>query len=122
MEEPVNDGVHEGPMTRAKARKVYTSQSTLEVSEAAAAEESASSSNESDQCSNGIVNNLEIATPATETETKGELGTKTAICLLMLIFTSSVLVMALVWTTFPDMDPQDQQSFKFPKEIGRAHV
>ena len=125
MEEPVN----EGPMTRARAKKVYSSQSqsSLDVSgtgagfeETSEAEGSVSSSNETNQCTNGNVNNLEITTPATETDTKGELGTRTAICLLMLIFTSSVLVMALVWTTFPDMDPQDQQSFKFPKDLEDA--
>ena len=28
--------------------------------------------------------------------------------------------MAAVWTTFPDMDPEDQKSFKFPKDLDDA--
>jgi len=49
-----------------------------------------------------------------------ELGTKTAVFLLLLIFGSSVLAMFLVWKTFPDMDPEDEKSLKFPKDIDDA--
>ena len=49
-----------------------------------------------------------------------ELGTKTAVFLLLLIFCSSLLAMGLVWKTFPDMDEQDQRSIKFPKTLDDA--
>ena len=49
-----------------------------------------------------------------------ELGTKTAVFLLLLIFCSSLLAMGLVWKTFPDMDEQDQKSLKFPKTLDDA--
>ena len=49
-----------------------------------------------------------------------ELSTKTAISLLLLIFCSSILAMGLVWKTFPDMNPEDQESIKFPKDLNDA--
>ena len=49
-----------------------------------------------------------------------ELSTRTAISLLLLIFGSSLLLMALVWKTFPDMDAEDQKSLKFPKDLDDA--
>lgn len=49
-----------------------------------------------------------------------ELSTKTAISLLLLIFCSSLLAMGLVWKTFPDMNPEDQESIKFPKDLDDA--
>ena len=49
-----------------------------------------------------------------------ELGTKTAVFLLLLIFCSSLLAMGMVWKTFPDMDEQDQKSLKFPKTLDDA--
>ena len=67
--------------------------------------------------------------PATESATDqvlvlqpsgNELSTKTAISLLLLIFCSSLLAMGLVWKTFPDMNPEDQESIKFPKDLDDA--
>ena len=49
-----------------------------------------------------------------------ELSTKTAISLLLLIFCSSLLAMGLVWKTFPDMNPEDQETIKFPKDLDDA--
>ena len=49
-----------------------------------------------------------------------ELSTKTAVFLLLLIFCSSLLAMGLVWKTFPDMDQEDQNSLKFPKDLDDA--
>ena len=49
-----------------------------------------------------------------------ELSTKTAVSLLLLIFCSSILAMGLVWKTFPDMNPEDQESIKFPKDLDDA--
>eukprot|EP00092_Neocalanus_flemingeri_P027857 GFUD01030241.1.p1 GENE.GFUD01030241.1~~GFUD01030241.1.p1 ORF type:complete len:311 (+),score=67.40 GFUD01030241.1:41-973(+) len=49
-----------------------------------------------------------------------ELGTKTAVILLLFIFSSSAIAMFLVWKTFPAMDPEDEKSFKFPKDIEDA--
>lgn len=49
-----------------------------------------------------------------------ELSTKTAISLLLLIFCSSILAMGLVWKTFPDMNPEDQESIKFPQDLNDA--
>jgi len=49
-----------------------------------------------------------------------ELSTKTAISLLLLIFCSSLLAMGLVWKTFPEMNPEDQETIKFPKDLDDA--
>lgn len=125
--ESVDESLREGPMTRSRARKVNSSQSSLEdmsaVSTVAAGEDVVTSNNDVNLSnSNGDIDNLEqvVVTPSADDNNSGELGTKTAIGLLMLIFTSSVLVMGLVWTTFPDMNPEDQQSLKFPKDIEDA--
>jgi len=49
-----------------------------------------------------------------------ELGTKTAILLLLLIFLTSALAMFLVWKTLPPIDPEDQKDLKFPSDIEDA--
>ena len=49
-----------------------------------------------------------------------ELGTKTAIFLLLLIFLSSALAMFLVLKTFPDLNDEDKKSLKFPHDIDDA--
>ena len=49
-----------------------------------------------------------------------ELGTKTAISLLLLIFLSSALAMFLVLKTFPDLNDEDKKSLKFPQDIDDA--
>lgn len=49
-----------------------------------------------------------------------ELGTRTALILLFLIFLSSSLAMVLVWMTFPDVDGEDKPHLKFPKDIEDA--
>ena len=49
-----------------------------------------------------------------------ELGTKTAILLLLLIFFTSALAMFLVWKTLPPIDPEDQEDLKFPSDIEEA--
>jgi len=49
-----------------------------------------------------------------------ELGTRTAVGLLLLIFLSSSLIMGLVWTTFPEVNEEDQPYLKFPKNIEDA--
>ena len=49
-----------------------------------------------------------------------ELGTKTAIFLLLLIFLSSALAMFLVLKTFPDLNDEDKKWLKFPQDIDDA--
>ena len=49
-----------------------------------------------------------------------ELGTKTAVFLLLMIFLSSALSMVLVLKTFPDMNDQDKNSIKFPQNLDDA--
>ena len=80
---------HEGPMTRSRSRRVYasdeeersTSDPSTETSAAAGAEEC------EDVDDNNQVENLEVADTADQpTEDNKELGTKTAILLLLLIF------------------------------------
>ena len=82
---------HEGPMTRSRSRRVYASDeevrstsdppSSTETSAAAGAEEC------EDVDDNNQVENLEVADSADQqTEDNKELGTKTAILLLLLIF------------------------------------
>ena len=82
---------HEGPMTRSRSRRVYASDeeerstsdppSSTETSPAAGAEEC------EDVDDNNEVEHLEVADTADQpTEDNKELGTKTAILLLLLIF------------------------------------
>jgi len=54
-----------------------------------------------------------------ETESK-EVGTRTAVALLLLIFLSSSLAMFLVWMTFPEVNAEDKTHLKFPKDIEDA--
>ena len=52
--------------------------------------------------------------------TNKELGTKTAILLLLMIFLTSALSMVLVLKTFPDMNDEDRNSIKFPNDLDDA--
>jgi len=47
----------------------------------------------------------------------GELGTRTAVLLLLVIFLSSAAAMLAVWCTLPQVSPEDEKDFKFPKSI-----
>jgi uncharacterized membrane protein YdjX (TVP38/TMEM64 family) len=49
-----------------------------------------------------------------------ELGTKTALGLIILIFVSSSLIMLLVYYSFPGVDPSEAEFIKFPKDIEDA--
>jgi len=104
-----------GPLTRLKA-KIHTenmpvsSTSGQELQEDIIEDESETPSDNAD-------NDIEIIPTSSSNQ---ELGTKTAVSLLLLIFGSSALVMFLVWKTFPDMDPDDEKSIKFPKDIDDA--
>jgi len=60
------------------------------------------------------------ATSENTTDNGSELGTRTAVSLLLLIFISSSLVMVLVWTTFPEVNEADKPDLKFPKDIEDA--
>jgi len=77
-----------------------------------------SSFEEADTESNS--NNEGVATLDVVPSDTSEIGTRTAILLLLLIFSSSALAMFLVWKTFPPMNPEDEQSLKFPKDIQDA--
>jgi len=67
-------------------------------------------------------NNGELQVSETENsdDSAKELGTGTAVGLLLLIFLSSALVMVLVWTTFPEIDKEDEEHMKFPRDIEDA--
>ena len=69
----------------------------------------------SSSASDGVTDPVLVIQPS-----DNELSTKTAISLLLLIFCSSILAMGLVWKTFPDMNPEDQESIKFPKDLDDA--
>jgi len=57
---------------------------------------------------------------AVTTEPTNELKTRTAILLLLLIFTSSSLAMFLVYSTFPEVSAAEKKDLKFPKTIEDA--
>lgn len=70
-----------------------------------------------------VENNGDIQVTNSETEVSvepKELGTRTAVGLLLLIFISSGLVMVLVWTTFPEVNIEDKKHLKFPSDIEDA--
>lgn len=50
----------------------------------------------------------------------GELRTRTAILLLVLIFATSFTAMCLVYYSFPHLDPDEAEHIKFPKDIEDA--
>ncbi|XP_023342429.1 transmembrane protein 41B [Eurytemora carolleeae] len=56
----------------------------------------------------------------TSSSSSGELKTRTAVSLILLIFLSSGLAMFLVYSTFPDVNAADQEIFKFPADIEEA--
>ena len=108
-----------GPMTRSKARRQMTGNqspvnSDTEVRDGSLPEtpdgRNSDGGGEVDQ-----VDQFEIIPPSNK-----ELGTKTAISLLLLIFLSSALAMFLVLKTFPDLNDEDKKSLKFPQDIDDA--
>merc|ERR1719509_269836 len=53
-------------------------------------------------------------------ETRQELGTKTAVSLILFIFITSSLAMLGVYYSFPQMDPSEASLIKFPRDIEDA--
>ena len=117
------DQTEGGPMTRSKARRQMTeNQSPVssdteerdggqpETPDGPNSADTAGGAGEVDQ-----VDQFEIIPPSNK-----ELGTKTAISLLLLIFLSSALAMFLVLKTFPDLNDEDKKSLKFPQDIDDA--
>lgn len=52
----------------------------------------------------------------------GELGTRTAILLILLIFLSSAAAMFAVWWTLPKVSPEDEKDLKFPRTLEDAKL
>ena len=103
-----------GPVTRSKARRQLTgsrSDSGLSHNEL----EPRGDLSDQGPASPGEGEQFEIL-PASDKE----LGTKTAVFLLLMIFLSSALSMVLVLKTFPDMNDQDKNSIKFPQNLDDA--
>jgi len=105
-----------GPLTRLKAQRRT---SPLDTASSASSTEEIISDEveivEDNSDENHGHDQLEIS-PNSERE----LGTKTAILLLLLIFFTSALAMFLVWKTLPPIDPKDQEDLKFPSDIEDA--
>ena len=55
-------------------------------------------------------------------ESSGELGTRTAILLILLIFLSSAAAMFAVWWTLPKVSPEDEKDLKFPRTLEDAKL
>ena len=111
-----------GPMTRSKVRRQRTENQSPGVSETEDGERSlpvttdGQNSAETDGAGAEVeVDQFEIIPPSNK-----ELGTKTAIFLLLLIFLSSALAMFLVLKTFPDLNDEDKKWLKFPQDIDDA--
>ena len=111
----------EGPMTRSKARQQMTENQTPSLSdtEDRGLPESPDGPNsaDTDDAEEVEVDQFEIIPSSNK-----ELGTKTAIFLLLLIFLSSALAMFLVLKTFPDLNDEDKRSLKFPQDIDDAKL
>jgi len=105
-----------GPLTRLKAQRRT---SPLDTASSASSTEEIISDEveivEDNSDENHGHDQLEIS-PNSERE----LGTKTAILLLLVIFFTSALAMFLVWKTLPPIDPKDQEDLKFPSDIEDA--
>ena len=107
-------------MTRSKARRQLTNQSPV-ISDTDDGDRSlhetpgGPNSADTDGAGEVEVDQFEIIPSSNK-----ELGTKTAIFLLLLIFLSSALAMFLVLKTFPDLNDEDKQSLKFPHDIDDA--
>ena len=111
-----------GPLTRSKVRRQRTENQSPGVSETEDGERSlpvttdGQNSAETDGAGGEVeVDQFEIIPPSNK-----ELGTKTAIFLLLLIFLSSALAMFLVLKTFPDLNDEDKKWLKFPQDIDDA--
>ena len=115
------DATSEGPMTRSKARRQMTESmsdsipSTSEGERSRAVAPGDQSPVSPDDGPEGQQEQFEIIP-----STNKELGTKTAILLLLMIFLTSALSMVLVLKTFPDMNDEDRNSIKFPNDLDDA--
>jgi len=111
-------GRTEGPVTRLEAKR-RTSPLQSSANSASCSEPNNSDDveivEENSDVNEETVNRLEI-----NSRGDNELGTKTAILLLLLIFFSSALAMFLVWKTLPPIDPEDEKDLKFPSDIEDA--
>lgn len=74
----------------------------------------------------GQVPEVAVARPGSPTSSassaanSGELRTRTAIGLLVLIFTMSLVALFFVYYSFPELDPDEAKHVKFPKDIEDA--
>jgi len=110
-----SDGSPVGPMTRSKAKIYIENTASPSTSGHELGEDTLE--DESENPSDNPGHDIEIIPTS---QSNQELGTKTAVSLLLLIFCSSALAMFLVWKTFPNMNPEDEKSIKFPKDIDDA--
>ena len=110
-----------GPMTRSKARRQMPENQSPVISDTEGGDGSlpetpnGPNSADTDGAGEAEVDQFEMIPSSNK-----ELGTKTAIFLLLLIFLSSALAMFLVLKTFPDLNNEDKKSLKFPQDIDDA--
>ena len=115
-----------GPLTRAQLRR---SRELAAPSEGAAGHRSEGEGGSRDVVEGGEpneganANQDDAGAAAVEgSESSGELGTRTAILLILLIFLSSAAAMFAVWWTLPKVSPEDEKDLKFPRTLEDAKL
>ena len=110
-----------GPMTRARARR-QQQQEEEQTSPGPGREEQQEAGEdmvvETVAANQGV--NCEARDVVTELFCPGELSTRAAVLLLLLIFLSSLLCVGLVWLTLPTVQQEDRDSLAMPANIEDA--
>jgi len=111
------DSSQTGPFTRLRA-KMDNSSSPPQ----ALVSETNSETSQNDQILDETPNQVteEVLDTEVIVETRHELGTKTALSLILAIFISSSLAMLGVYYSFPQVDPSEASVIKFPSDIEDA--
>lgn len=70
--------------------------------------------------SKNISNKVEKEIPTKLSNDSGSVSTQTAIVILVIIFISSILSLALVYSLFPEVEDSEKQFIKLPRDIEDA--
>ena len=115
-----------GPVTRAQLRRSRELGATSEgAGEHRSEGEEGSRDGIEGESNEGANTNQEDGNTAAAVEgveSNGELGTRTAILLILLIFLSSAAAMFAVWWTLPKVSPEDEKDLKFPRTLEDAKL
>ena len=112
----------EGPVTRAQLRR--SRELRTAASEGAAEEQGSEPVGREENIGEeeGELNGSGIANQEETIVESKELGTRTAILLILLIFISSAAAMFAVWWTLPKVSPEDEKDLKFPRTLEDAKL